>query len=88
MEFLFDALIETKKYHFLNFLYSHCSNEDKKKWGIQSRYTYCIIANHQLENAHTFLTRMQREEYTIPIANSYMIRSKLNRDRDIKTRFI
>ena len=73
LEIILDAAIQEKQYSFVDVIWSSCSDEDRKKWGLLSRYAHAMIADRRLKNARQFLQKIEREEYTIPVANSQVL---------------
>ena len=73
LEIILDAAIQEKQYSFVDVIWSACSPEERNRWGMSSRYAHAMIADRRLKNARSFLQRIEREEYTIPVANSQVL---------------
>lgn len=73
LEIVLDTAIQEKQYSFVDLVWSTCTSEERNRWGMSSRYAHAMIADRRLKNARPFLQRIEREEYTIPVANSQVL---------------
>ena len=72
-EYILEALIREKQFSLLDQLWMKCSPSEQEKWGIASLYMRGQLANHQKETVTLMLKRMEREGFTIPVANSNLL---------------
>ena len=57
----------------LDTLWALCPEREQSKWGVMSFYTRGLLASHRINEAKMFLTRIEYEGYTIPVANSQVL---------------
>lgn len=57
----------------LDTLWALCPEKEQSKWGVMSLYTRGLLASHRTDEAKVFLSKMEHEGFTIPVANCQVL---------------